>query len=162
MDDGILKRINRGHTLAEYLRAVERVAKRGIEICTHLIYGFPGESREGFLKTADLISNLPVNSVKLHQLHAVQGTRLAEMYQAGRFVPLSHAEYMAAACDFLERIPPRIAIQRLYGSAPLAIRVAPKWDLKNNQMWYTVINELKRRGTWQGCRYDQLNRVAAL
>jgi radical SAM protein (TIGR01212 family) len=151
MDDAILARINRGHTLAEYLRAVERIAGRGIEICTHLIYGFPGESREGFLRTADLIASLPVDSLKLHQLHAVQGTRLADMYHGGEFVPLSHHEYVAAVCDFLECLPPRIAIQRLYGSAPLAIRVAPTWDLKNNRMWYTVINELKRRGTWQGC-----------
>ncbi len=152
MDDAILRRINRGHTLAEYLKGVERVANRGIEICTHLIYGFPGESRDSFLRTADLIAGLPVDSLKLHQLHAVQGTRLAEMYCEGSFVPLSHSEYVAGVCDFLERIPPRIAIQRLYGSAPLAIRVAPAWDLKNNRMWYTVINELKRRGSWQGCR----------
>ena len=152
MDDAILQRINRGHTLDEYLRTVERIAGRGIELCTHLIYGFPGETREGFLRTADLMSGLPVNSVKLHQLHAVKGTLLAEMYRRGEFVPLSHGEYVATACDFLELLPPRIAVQRLYGSAPLAIRVAPTWDLKNNQMWYSVVNELKRRGTWQGYR----------
>lgn len=152
MDDAILERINRGHSLAEYLQAVERLAGRGIEICTHLIYGFPGETRPGFLKTADLIAALPINSLKLHQLHAVEGTRLAELYRRWEFIPLSHAEYVAAACDFLELTPPRIAIQRLYGSAPLSIRVAPTWDLKNNQMWYSVINELKRRGSWQGCR----------
>jgi uncharacterized protein len=152
MDDAILKGINRGHTLDDYLRAVDRVAGRGIELCTHLIYGFPHETREGFLKTADLIASLPVDSVKLHQLHAVKGTLLADMYYAGEFVPITHQEYLSACCDFLERIPPHIAIQRLYGSAPLAIRVAPAWDLKNNQMWYTVVNELKRRGTWQGCR----------
>jgi uncharacterized protein len=162
MDDTILKQINRGHSLAEYLRAVERVANRGIEICTHLIYGFPEEKPETFLKTADLITTLPVNSIKLHQLHAVQGTRLAEMYYEGKFTPLSHAAYVTAVCDFLERIPSRIAIQRLYGSAPLAIRVAPAWNLKNNQMWYTVVNELKRRGAWQGCRYDKLHRAVAL
>jgi radical SAM protein (TIGR01212 family) len=155
MDDAILARINRGHTLAEYLRAVERLSHRGIEICTHLIYGFPGESREDILRTADLMASLPIDSLKLHQLHAVRGTILADMYYRGEFVPLTHAEYVAAACDFLERIPPRIAIQRLYGSAPLAIRVAPTWDLKNNQMWYSVVNELRRRGTWQGCRYGR-------
>ncbi|RNC72724.1 MAG: TIGR01212 family radical SAM protein [Desulfuromonadales bacterium] len=152
MDDAILRDINRGHTLAEYLQAVERIAGRGIELCTHLIYGFPGETREGFLKTADLMASLPVNSVKLHQLHAVKGTLLADMYQRGAFVPISHREYVATACDFLELLPPRIAIQRLYGSAPLAIRVVPTWDLKNNQMWYSIVNELKRRGTWQGFR----------
>jgi radical SAM superfamily enzyme len=67
---------------------------------------------------------------------------------------VTHGEYVAAACDFLERIPARIAIQRLYGSSPLDIRVAPTWDLKNNQMWYSVLNELKRRGSWQGRLYE--------
>jgi len=162
MDDEILAKINRGHTLAEYIRGVERVANRGIEICTHLIYGFPGESREGFLKTAELIASLPIDSLKLHQLHAVKGTRLAEMYYERSFVPVTHSEYVSAACDFLERIPARIAIQRLYGSAPLAIRVAPAWDLKNNQMWYSVLNELKRRGSWQGRLYDSSHRAVAI
>jgi radical SAM protein (TIGR01212 family) len=152
MDDAILKRINRGHTLDEFLQTVERIAGRGIDICTHLIYGFPGETSRGFMETAALVSSLPINSLKVHQLHAVKGTQLAEMYMAGKFSPISHQEYVATICDFLEQIPPSVAIQRLYGSAPLAIRIAPNWDLKNNQMWYSVINELKRRGSWQGCR----------
>jgi uncharacterized protein len=151
MDDAILSRINRGHTFDEYLATVERLRGRGIAICTHLIHGFPGETRESFLKTAEMIAGLPVDSIKLHQLHAVKGTRLAEMYRSGEFVPLSHADYVAAVCDFLERTPPRIAVQRLYGSAPLEIRVAPNWDLKNNEMWYSIVHGLKRRGTWQGC-----------
>jgi uncharacterized protein len=152
MDDAILTGINRGHTLAEYLDTVERLSGRGIEICTHLIYGFPGETRAGFLKSARLIAGLPVNSVKVHQLHAVEGTRLAEMYRDGSYLPITISEYVEAVCDFLEELPPRVAIQRLYGSAPLAIRVAPNWNLKNNQMWYAVLNELRRRGSWQGCR----------
>jgi len=68
---------------------------------------------------------------------------------------------VATVCDFLERIPPAVTVQRLYGSAPLAIRVAPTWDLKNNQMWYSVVNELKRRGTWQGCRHSVTRRKAS-
>jgi radical SAM protein (TIGR01212 family) len=154
MDDAILAGINRGHTLAEYLETVQRLAGRGIDICTHLIYGFPGETRAGFLKTARLIAELPVNSVKLHQLHVVEGTRLADLYRAGDFTPVSLDEYVAAVCDFLEELPPQVSVQRLYGSAPVAIRVAPSWDLKNNQMWYQIVNELRRRGTWQSCRLD--------
>jgi len=152
MDDNILAWMNRGHNLAEYLKAVERVAGRGIDICTHLIYGFPGETRASFLKTADLVSRLPIDSLKIHQLHAVRGTRLAELYEKGQYRPISREEYIATVCDFLERIPATIAIQRLYGSAPLDLLVAPRWKLKNNQMWYAIINELGRRGTWQGCR----------
>ncbi|WP_129127214.1 TIGR01212 family radical SAM protein [Geomonas oryzae] len=160
MDDAILSRINRGHTLAEYLNAVERLSGRGMEICTHLIHGFPGETREGFLKTARLIAGLPVTSVKLHQLHAVENTRLAQMYRDGSWQPIGVDEYIAAACDFLEELPARVSVQRLYGSAPLSIRVAPNWNLKNNQMWYAVLNELKRRGSWQGCRLDRAVRAA--
>jgi len=152
MDDRILERINRGHRVAEYREAIDRAAGRGFEICTHLIYGFPGQTRDDFLKTAEIISSLPVDSLKIHQLHAVRGTVLADMYDRGEFAPLGHRDYVAAVCDFLEMIPPRVTIQRLYGSAPLAIRVAPSWDLKNNAMWYSIVHELKRRGTWQGCR----------
>jgi len=150
MDDSILQEINRGHTLAEYLAAVKLLSGRGLDICTHLIYGFPGERRGNFLKTAMLMADLGINSVKLHQLHAVKGTRLADLYLMGEFVPLSRDEYVAAACDFLERLPAEITIQRLYGSAPLDIRVAPNWNLKNNQMWYAVLNELRARDSWQG------------
>ena len=160
MDDAILARINRGHTLAEYLNAVERLQGRGIDICTHLIYGFPGETRAGFLKSARLISGIPVSSLKLHQLHAVEGTRLAQLYREGSYLPIPLSEYVEATCDFLEELPARISIQRLYGSAPLAIRVAPNWDLKNNQMWYAIVNELKRRGSWQGCRTGSEARAA--
>jgi radical SAM protein (TIGR01212 family) len=152
MDASLLRWMNRGHTLAEYLEAVERVAERGLHVCTHLIYGFPGETRSSFLKTADLLAGLPVDSVKIHQLHAVRGTRLARMCDSGELRLISHGEYVAGVCDFLERLPSRIAIQRLYGSAPLGLLVAPCWGLKNNQMWYSIVNELKRRGSWQGCR----------
>jgi len=160
IDDAILSSINRGHTLDEYLCAVERLSGRGIDICTHLIYGFPGETRGGFLKGARLLSSLPVTSVKLHQLHAVEGTLLARMYREGSYLPVALEEYIGAACDFLEELSPTISIQRLYGSAPLAIRVAPNWDLKNNQMWYAVVNELKRRGSWQGSRFGRRARAA--
>jgi radical SAM protein (TIGR01212 family) len=158
MDDATLAWMNRGHGLAEYLKTVDRLSCRGIEICTHLIHGFPGEARSSFMKTADLIASLPLDSLKIHQLHAVRGTRLAEMFERRQFVPISHDDYVADVCDFLERIPSSVTIQRLYGSSPLSIRVAPSWNLKNNQMWYSIVNELKRRGTWQGCRYAGASR----
>ncbi|NVN89970.1 MAG: TIGR01212 family radical SAM protein [Desulfuromonadales bacterium] len=152
MDDAILTDINRGHTLDEYLETVQRASGRNFDICTHLIYGFPSETADGFLRTADLIASLPIDSIKLHQLHAVEGTELADRYRRGEYQPLRLEDYVSTAADFLERLPARITIQRLYGSAPLNICVAPRWGLKNNQMWYAVVNELTRRGTWQGCR----------
>jgi radical SAM protein (TIGR01212 family) len=152
MDDAILGNINRGHTLHDFTTAVKRASGRNFDICAHLIYGFQGESEEEFLKTANLMASLPIDSIKLHQLHAVEGTALAELYRSGEFTPLTLEQYVKTAADFLEMLPARIAIQRLYGSAPLDIRVAPQWGLKNNQMWYAVVNELSRRGSWQGCK----------
>lgn len=155
MDDAILTSINRGHTLDDFIQAVQQASGRGFDICAHLIYGFPNETAEDFLRTAELIASLPLNSIKLHQLHAVEGTTLADMYRRGEFVPLTLEQYITTAADFLELIPSHISIQRLYGSAPLDICVAPRWGLKNNQMWYAVLNELKRRGSWQGFMVDK-------
>jgi radical SAM protein (TIGR01212 family) len=152
MDDNILASINRGHTVDEYIAAVKKVTGKGLDLCTHLIYGFPGEKRASLLQSVSLLESLGMNSVKLHQLHAVKGTRLAELFRKGEYLPLAREEYVAAAADFLELLPVSIAVQRLYGSAPLAIRVAPEWNLKNNQMWYAILNELKRRDSWQGKR----------
>ncbi len=152
MDDGILTSINRGHTLEDFVTAVNRASGRNFDICTHLIHGFSGESAAEFLKTASLIADLPIDSLKLHQLHAVAGTELAELYLRGEFMPLTLEQYITTIADFLELLPSHISIQRLYGSAPLDICVAPKWGLKNNQMWYAIVNELTKRGTWQGCR----------
>lgn len=155
MDDAILSRINRGHTLNDFIGAVNRAAGRNFDICAHLIHGFPGESRAQFLKTADLMAGLPIDSLKLHQLHAVEGTELAELYRRGEFAPLTLEAYVSVVADFLEQLPPWISIQRLYGSAPLEICVAPRWGLKNNQMWYAIVNEMTRRGSWQGCRFAE-------
>ena len=152
MDDDILTSINRGHTLDDFVQAVKRADSRNFDICAHLIYGFPGEIAADFLKTANLVADLPIDSLKIHQLHAVEGTRLAELYRQGEFIPLTLESYISTVADFVELLPPRITIQRLYGSAPLDICVAPQWGLKNNQMWYAIVNELTRRGSWQGCR----------
>lgn len=155
-DDAILEQINRGHSLDDFLTAVQRASNRGFDICAHLIHGFPGEQPDEFIKSADLLNGLPgISSVKLHQLHAVEGTELAAMYRRGEFTPLTLEQYVATAADFLERLAPRISVQRLYGSSPIEIRVAPQWGLKNNQMWYAVLNELKRRDSRQGQRYEE-------
>lgn len=152
-DDAILERINRGHSLEDFLSAVQRATGRGFDICAHLIHGFPDERAEEFVKSADLLASFTgITSVKLHQLHAVEGTELARLYRGGEFTPLTLAQYVSTAANFLERLPARISVQRLYGSSPLEIRVAPQWGLKNNQMWYAVLNELKRRDSYQGCR----------
>ena len=155
-DDGILDRINRGHSVRDFMDAVERASGNGFDICAHLIYGFPNEAPQSFIEGSSLINSLPgITSIKLHQLHVVEGTALAGMYRRGEFTPVTLEQYIQTAASFLEHLSPRVSIQRLYGSSPLEIRVAPQWGLKNNQMWYAVINELHRRSSYQGKFYKE-------
>lgn len=155
-DDAILGRINRGHSVQDFIDAVERATDKGFDICAHLIYGFPGDEPAAFVEGAHLINRLTgITSVKLHQLHVVEGTALAQMYRQGSFSPVDLEEYVTTVVSFIEHLRPDISIQRLYGSSPLDIRVAPQWGLKNNQMWYTVIKELLRRNSYQGILYKE-------
>ena len=66
--DRTLERINRGHTFEESLRALELTRKYGLKAGVHLIFGLPGESRADMMASADIISELPLHTIKFHQL----------------------------------------------------------------------------------------------
>jgi uncharacterized protein len=147
--DSTLVRINRGHDVACFVQAVTALKERGIRICAHVILGLPGESREEMLATPTLLNRLGVDAIKIHQLHVLPGTMLAEQYQAGELDLLERDDYLGLVCDFLERLDPRILIQRLFGDGN-KILIAPQWGTKKSHLLAAVTNELERRGTRQG------------
>jgi radical SAM protein (TIGR01212 family) len=141
--------INRGHDVACFIQAVTELKERGIRVCAHVILGLPGESREEMLATPALLNRLGIDAVKIHQLHVLTGTRLAEQYLAGELALLERDDYLGLVCDFLERLDPRIMIQRLFGDGN-KILIAPLWGTKKSHLLAAVTNELERRGTRQG------------
>ena len=150
--DRTLKSINRGHTFAESVWALEETAKRGINTCAHMILGLPGESRSELLDQARIVSQLPVKNLKLHQLQIHKRTLLAKQYQENpdRFNLYTAEEYTNLVVDYLELLNPSIIVERFISQAPPDMLIAPKWGLKNFEFVAKVEKRLAERNTWQG------------
>jgi radical SAM protein (TIGR01212 family) len=106
------------------------------------------------LATADALAALPVDAVKIHNLHVVRQTPLEKTYRAGEVRMLEREEYVQVVCDFLERLPPKMVIQRLSGDAPPDYLVAPRWCLDKPALLRAIHDELQRRDSWQGKKYS--------
>jgi len=148
--DAVLARVNRGHTVSEFVAAAAAVRARGIDAGVHLIYGLPGDTRENFVETANFLSELDVQGVKLHHFHVVAGSAMAREWERGTVRVPEYGEYVSACADFLERLSSEIAVLRLIGQAPPGRLVAPLWEKGGREMAQDVAAELARRGTWQG------------
>jgi hypothetical protein len=142
--------VNRGHGLRAYVDAVQRAKERDLRICTHLILGFPGESREEMLATSDLLNRLEIDGVKLHNLHVIKDTVLEKLYRRGEVPLLTRDEYVALVIDFLERLNPNIIVHRLSGETYRAITVAPEWSIDKLGVHNAVYKGLENRDAWQG------------
>ena len=148
--DRTLAAIGRGHDLASFETAVEGCRERGIRVCAHVILGLPGESREEMLSGAQYLNRSGVEGVKIHLLHVMRGTRLAEQYLAGEVRVMDRDRYVGLVCDFLERLDPRIVVQRLTGDGNRQDLVAPLWSLAKFEVLNCIDHELESRGTRQG------------
>ena len=146
-----LKNINRGHTFLESFNAINLAASRGIKVCAHVILGLPGETQKDMMLTADEVSSLEVSGIKLHVLHVLTNTKLAEMYNKGCVDLLRREEYVKIVCSFLEKMKAPCVIMRLVSDAWENYLLAPDW-IKNKQLvMYEIEKEFARRGTRQGC-----------
>ena len=153
MHDRTLAWVNRGHGLREYIDAVERAKNRGLRICTHLIVGFPGESREDILETPMLFNRLGIDGVKLHNLHVIKNTALEKLYRSGQVKLFSRDEYVNLVVDFLELLEPNIIVHRLCGETHRAITVAPDWSIDKIGVHNAIFKALEGRDTWQGAEF---------
>jgi uncharacterized protein len=150
MHDRSLDWMNRGHHFDAFVDAVKRCQGRGLDLCAHVIIGIPGESRDDILATADALAALPIDAVKIHNLHVVRDTPLEKWHSAGQVRMLDRDEYVSLVCDFLERLQPRMVIHRLNGDAPPDYLVAPTWCLNKPALLTAIHAELERRDSWQG------------
>jgi len=148
-----LKRINRGHTFDDSIRAIEAISKRGIHNCVHTILGLPGESRSDMIEQAIVISGLPVENLKLHQLQVHKNTVLGLQYEKnpeGFSLFQSVEDYIDLVLEYLEHLNPSIIVERFVSSAPLHMVLAPKWGTKNFEFAAKLEKRLEELDTWQG------------
>ena len=153
--DRTLLRINRGHDYACAVDAVKRTAARGIPVGAHIILGLPGESREELMQQAAMLSELPLTTLKLHQLQLIRGTRMAEEYieNPADFSLFSVEDYIETVVDYVERLNPDIVLERFASQSPKELLIAPDWGLKNHELIEKVKRRMRERDTWQGKKY---------
>ncbi len=164
--DATLERINRGHSYQCAIETIQRTAQRGLPVGAHFILGLPGETREFTVNQAEIINQLPIDTLKLHQLQIIRGTAMAREFIRQReraaqdvtytsdYSLYSAEEYASLVVDFLEKLRPDIVVERFASSSPQALLLAPDWGLKNYEFVALVDKELRRRDSWQGKYYS--------
>jgi len=154
--DKTLQRINRGHTYAETVEAVERTAACGILTGGHIILGLPGETRETMVEQAGILSQLPLSTLKIHQLQLIRGTRMAHEYAE---VPddfhlfTEVDEYIDLVIDYIEHLRPDMVVERFVSQSPKELLIAPDWGLKNYEFVARLQKRMKERDAYQGKKY---------
>jgi radical SAM protein (TIGR01212 family) len=154
-DDRTLERINRGHDYATAVDAVKRTAARGIPVGAHIILGLPGESRATLAQQAATLSELPLTTLKLHQLQLIRGTRMAQEYAecSDDFALFGLEDYIEAVIDYVEHLRPDIILERFASQSPKELLIAPDWGLKNHELVDKIKRRMRERNTWQGRLY---------
>lgn len=142
-NDETLKRINRGHDFACSKEAVERTHARGIFTGGHIIIGLPGEDAAESLRQAPIISSLPLDILKIHQMQIIKGTRLAREYEEHPFHVYSVEEYIDVIVKYISLLRKDLVLERFVSQSPKDLLVAPKWGLKNYEFTNLLNNKLK-------------------
>ncbi len=154
-DNDTLKRINRGHTFEVAAEAIRRTAERGIKVGAHIILGLPGETKDMLIKQAGILSELPLTTLKLHQLQLIKGTRMAAEYEKRPqdFHLYTADEYIDLVIDYIEHLRPDMVLERFVSQSPKELLIAPDWGLKNHEFTDKVKKRMRERDSWQGKNY---------
>jgi radical SAM protein (TIGR01212 family) len=153
--DRTLAVINRGHDVACFRSAVEKTKGRGIKICAHVILGLPFEDKRDMLATAQAVSSMGIDGIKIHLLYVVKGTPMERLYRERKYRCLEQGEYAELVCDFLELLPSDMVIQRLTGDPHPDELVAPEWSLRKSETLSLIKKTMAGRGSWQGKRFGE-------
>lgn len=149
-NDDTLRFIHRGHTFACSRTAVEKTKARGILTGGHIILGLPGENAQESLRQAPIISSLPLDILKIHQMQIIKGTQLASFYQEHPFPLYTVDEYIHLISEYIQRLRPNLVLERFVSQSPANMLVAPHWGLKNYEFTHRLNHFLKETGTYQG------------
>lgn len=150
-NDDTLRRINRGHTYAQSVEAIERTAKRGIYVGAHVILGLPGEDEEELVRQARLVNQLPITTLKLHQLQLINGTVMAREYEQSPFHLYTADEYIDMVIKYISYIRRDVVLERFVSSSPKDLLLAPNWNIKNYEFVEMLKKKMRKFGVTQGC-----------
>ncbi len=146
--------IKRGHTLENFEEMVKKLQKRHIKIVVHIINGLPYETKEDMLETVKYLNKLKIDGIKIHMLHIVENTELANMYQEKPFHILTKEEYIDIVCDELELLDEKMVINRITGDPKVDDLIAPTWLIKKFSVLNDIDKEMVRRNSYQSIKKE--------
>ena len=149
-NDDTLRRINRGHSFAQSRLAIEKTHQRGILTGAQIILGLPGEDAQENLRQAPLISSLPIDILKIHQMQIIRDTRLADEFEQKPFHIYSVDEYIELIANYIQRLRKNLVLERFVSQSPKELLIAPQWGLKNHEFTDLLNNYLKNHQIHQG------------
>lgn len=152
-----LERVNRGHTFEDSLRAIDMTASRGIRQGAHFIIGLPGETDPEILAQAGIISGLPIQNIKFHQLQIVKNTSMAREFEADpdAFRIYSLQEYLELMLQMVEQLNPELVIERIAGEVNPGYLLSEPWGIRYDRVLEKFEEMLLQRDTWQGKKYKK-------
>ncbi len=152
-----LRSINRGHTFEQAFEALELTRKMGVRSGAHFIFGLPGETREEMLRSSGIISELPIDNIKFHQLQIIKNTLMAKEFREhpGRFELFSLEEYIDFISAFLARMNPRIVVERIAGEAPPRFIDGKYWGMRYDNILRLLEDKMLEKDLWQGKYYNK-------
>ena len=153
--DSTSKLINRGHDYDEFLKGLEKLKAKNIKVIVHIINGLPGEDYNMMMETAKAVANMGVDGIKIHLLHVIKDTPMEKMLQKGMLTLMSQEEYINLVCDQLEILPETMIVHRLTGDGKRDELVGPLWSLKKWEVLNAIDDELKKRNSYQGIKYNK-------
>ena len=148
--DETLQRINRGHSFAQSRLAIEKTHQRGILTGAHIILGLPGEDAQENLRQAPVISSLPIDILKIHQMQIIRGTRLAAEFERSPFHIYDIDEYIRLIANYIQRLRKDLVLERFVSQSPKELLIAPHWGVKNHEFTDLLNNYLKQHNIHQG------------
>lgn len=153
VNNNTLKRINRGHTYEEAAEAINLTAAKGLKVGAHMVFGLPGESQQEMLESASIVGQLPLTTIKFHQLQIIKGTTMEHDFAKNPkdYQLFNLDSYIEFVVNYAEFLNPSIVIERFTGEAPPRYVIAPDWGLlRGDAILKRIENEFERRDTWQG------------
>lgn len=151
--------INRQHTIEDAEKSIYHIAQaEHIHLGAHLIMGLPYDNLAQCKANALSLAELPITSLKFHQLQILKGTVMARQYsEAPELFPLFDEEsYLHLCIDIIENLNPNIYLERFLSQVPPNLLIAPKWNgIKNFEFAHKINNTLKARNTFQGIYYKR-------
>jgi uncharacterized protein len=152
--DFTAKRVNRRENIADIEKKLDMLKSAGIDVVIHIINGLPGETADMMLETARWVAKKSPFAIKIHMLHIIKDTVLAQQFEHHPFPILSKEEYVDIVVRQLEVLPPTTVIQRLTGDAVKEDLIEPTWTLKKVSVLNDIDKAMVRSDTWQGKKYE--------